>query len=152
MGRGAYINGRYVANATKGSGKGGRGWTGDDEPRQFQRKPGDEDVDLERKFDVDILQPGETRRGYLFNMKNTRHYDEGGRSLSGLLLYFYQRDGRTFRCTFLYRPYFFVQVRKGGAGYGGMDPDGWPIGPQYQISWTAEKATHGAALPRRMDP
>eukprot|EP00435_Cladocopium_sp_Y103_P006940 s375_g2.t1 len=114
MGRGAYINGRYVANATalKGAGRGrgrdptGRtvGWAGDDEPRQFQRKPGDEDVELERKFDVDILQPGETRRGYLFNMKNTRHYDEGGRSLSGLLLYFYQRDGRTFRCTFLYRP------------------------------------------------
>jgi DNA polymerase epsilon subunit 1 len=48
--------------------------------------------------------------GYLFNMKQTRHYDEGGRTLTGMVLYFLQRDGMTFRCTFLYRPYFFVQV------------------------------------------
>ncbi|CAJ1349815.1 unnamed protein product [Effrenium voratum] len=114
MGRGAYINGRYVANATKGGNKGGGrgrdatgrsvGWAGEDgERKEWQRKPGDEDTELERKFDVDILTPGETRRGYLFNVKTTRHYDEGGRALSGLLLYFFQRDGRTFRCTFLYR-------------------------------------------------
>lgn len=56
---GAYINGRYVANATKG-GK-GRGRDRDEERQppsearaaglavRFQRKPGDEDIELERK-------------------------------------------------------------------------------------------------------
>jgi len=67
-------------------------------------------VTLERKFDIDILQPGEKRVGYLFNMKTSRHYDENGRNLSALLLYFLQRDGTTFRASFLYRPYFFVQI------------------------------------------
>lgn len=118
---GAYINGRYVAGGGKGKGKGKgggggelRGWTSEkkegDDRGEFERKPGDEEVTLERRFDIDVLQPGESRVGYLFNMKPTRHYDEGGRTLSGLLLYFLQRDGSTFRCTFLYRPYFFVQV------------------------------------------
>eukprot|EP00928_Gymnodinium_smaydae_P047182 TRINITY_DN31474_c0_g1_i1.p1 TRINITY_DN31474_c0_g1~~TRINITY_DN31474_c0_g1_i1.p1 ORF type:complete len:2595 (-),score=668.49 TRINITY_DN31474_c0_g1_i1:121-7905(-) len=120
-GGGAYINGRYVANPGKGKGgKGGgkeagtgrtTGWAGGrDRDEDFQRKPGDEDVALERKFDIDILQPGESRIGYLFNMKVTRHYDEGGRQLSGMVLYFLQRDGCTFRCTFVYRPYMFVQI------------------------------------------
>ncbi|CAE8634523.1 unnamed protein product, partial [Polarella glacialis] len=128
-GGGGYVNGRYVANAGGGKGPfggggGGRGrdstgrsvgWAGGGEGgegKTWERKPGDEDVDLERKFDIDILQSGEGRVGYLFNMKPTRHYDEGGRTLTGMLLYFLQRDGRTFRCTFLYRPYFFVQAKR----------------------------------------
>nr|USW07830.1 DNA polymerase epsilon catalytic subunit A [Crypthecodinium cohnii] len=126
-GGGAYVNGRYVANAgRKGGGRGGTerngrvtGWNenvggasggGGGPEKTWERKPGDEEVSLERKFDIDILQPGESRIGYLYNMKISRHYDEGGRMLSGLVLYFLQRDGRGFRCTFLYRPYFFVQL------------------------------------------
>jgi DNA polymerase epsilon subunit 1 len=119
--RGGYVNGRYVSasEASKGKGKGGgrggggdkgggqKGWGSED---KWERPPGDEDVTLETKFDIEIMAPGETRMGYLFNMKQTRHYDEGGRTLTGLVLYFVQRDGVTFRCTFLYRPYFFVQV------------------------------------------
>eukprot|EP00927_Polykrikos_kofoidii_P009002 TRINITY_DN13745_c0_g1_i1.p1 TRINITY_DN13745_c0_g1~~TRINITY_DN13745_c0_g1_i1.p1 ORF type:complete len:2600 (-),score=438.75 TRINITY_DN13745_c0_g1_i1:20-7819(-) len=110
----AYINGRYVAKGKlKGKGK-GRGDRGDggflDDDERFQRKPGDEDVALERKYNIDILQPGETRVGYLFNLKPTRYYDDGGRNLSGFLLYFLQRDGTTMRCTFVYRPYFFIQI------------------------------------------
>jgi len=107
-GRGGYVNGKYVPAGGGGRGGGKKEWTG---PSDFERKVGDEDISLERKFDVDIIQPGETRIGYLFNMKISRHYDENGRTLAGMLLYFLQRDGRTFRATFLYRPYFFVQLR-----------------------------------------
>lgn len=127
-GGGAYINGRYVP-AGKGASKGGGGkgggggrgrdtsgravgWSGAEGGEKWERKPGDEDVTLERKFMIDVLQPGESRIGYLFNVKPTRHYDDAGRTLAGMLLYFLQRDGRTFRCTFLYRPYFFVQISR----------------------------------------
>jgi len=122
-GRGGYVNGRYVANlSSKGRGKGGGdgrgrdgggrsvGWANNDGEEKWERKPGDDQVTLERKFDIDILQPGDKRVGYLFNLKVSRHYDESGRMLSALLLYFLQRNGTTFRCTFLYRPYFFVQI------------------------------------------
>lgn len=114
---GAYVNGRYVpaGKAAKGGGRGGgkgeaRSFGGGDDGERFERKPGDEDTNLERKFDIDILQPGESRVGYLFNMKPSRHYDEMGRHLSAMLLFFLQRDGRTFRATFTFRPYFFVQL------------------------------------------
>merc|ERR1719253_2151278 len=119
-GGGAYVNGRYVsADKARGKGKKGEGKGSDDGPRgkgwgsgddKWERPPGDEDVALETKFDIEIVSPGETRMGYLFNMKQTRHYDEGGRTLTGMVLYFLQRDGTTFRCTFLFRPYFFVTV------------------------------------------
>jgi len=120
--RGGYVNGRYVKDASakpkgpfggggKGGGKGDAGGGGDGFVA-YERKPGDEDVTLERKFDVDIMQPGEKRIGYLFNMKPLHHYDEGGRKLTGLVLYFLQRDGRNFRSTFLYRPYFYVQCNE----------------------------------------
>eukprot|EP00929_Paragymnodinium_shiwhaense_P053984 TRINITY_DN27061_c1_g1_i1.p1 TRINITY_DN27061_c1_g1~~TRINITY_DN27061_c1_g1_i1.p1 ORF type:complete len:2570 (-),score=762.48 TRINITY_DN27061_c1_g1_i1:128-7837(-) len=118
-GGGAYINGRYVANPGKGKGRGkgegggqgggkGEGKKGGDD--RYEKKPGDEDIALERKFEIDVLVPGESRIGYMFNFKPTRHYDDSGRQLSGLIVYFLQRDGGTFRATFVYRPYFFVQI------------------------------------------
>jgi len=109
----SYINGRYVPNGGKGKAKssGTTGWSGGGKGgKTFERKPGDEDVALERKFDVDILQPGESRLGYMFNMKPTEHYDDSGRKLSGMVLYFLQRDSNTFRCSFLYRPYMMVKL------------------------------------------
>eukprot|EP00746_Dinoflagellata_sp_MGD_P145157 gnl/MRDRNA2_/MRDRNA2_77802_c0_seq1.p1 gnl/MRDRNA2_/MRDRNA2_77802_c0~~gnl/MRDRNA2_/MRDRNA2_77802_c0_seq1.p1 ORF type:complete len:2564 (-),score=510.18 gnl/MRDRNA2_/MRDRNA2_77802_c0_seq1:8-7699(-) len=99
--------GRGFGDGESGKGK-GRGFGDGD---KFERVPGDEDVALEKKFGIEIMEPGESRVGYLFNMKENHHYDENNRKLSGLVLYFLARDGCTFRCTFLYRPYFFLDLK-----------------------------------------
>ena len=60
------------------------------------------------------MSDGEEREGYLFNMKNTtQHNDDDGRTLAGLLLYFLTSDGQNFRCTYLYRPYLYVDFIDG---------------------------------------
>ncbi|CAD7929803.1 unnamed protein product [Amoebophrya sp. A25] len=103
----------------KGSKKGGfggfRAEVDDDEPvaRTRRKQPGDEDVDLERKFGIYVMRRGDKRTGYLFNMRETIHrVESSGREIAGLLLYCIARDGSTFRATHLYRPYFLVRTVK----------------------------------------
>jgi len=126
----ACIDGRYVnkGKGKKGKGKGkgkdiGNGaggkansWTevGAKSNENVRRKPGDEVRTLEDKFGVHILEPGSNRDGYLFNYRQTAHYDkENGRELTALLLYFITLQGDTFRSTFVYRPYFLLRCYPG---------------------------------------
>ena len=99
----------------KGKGKGGIG-----QGQKANRRPGDEDVAQEDKYGVHVMEDGESLEGYLFNMKNTtQHNEDDGRTLAGLLLYFVEakQEGvekpRTFRATYLYRPYMYVDFVEG---------------------------------------
>lgn len=86
----------------------GDSW-GQDRNRPNRKLPGDEEVELENKFGIKIMEEGETKVGYLYNMRESRHHvGDTGREIAGLLLYFIARDGSTFRATHLYRPYFYV--------------------------------------------
>ena len=87
---------------------GGREEKSDKMPRKMRS---DEDTSLEKKFGVDILQQGEERTGYLFNMKpSTIYSEEDNEHVSCLLLYFIDRSGRSFRASFPFTPYLLVDV------------------------------------------
>jgi hypothetical protein len=56
------------------------------------------------------MKAGETKVGYLYNMRESRHFmTDEGREVAGLLLYLIAKDGSTFRATHLHMPYFFVR-------------------------------------------
>ncbi|KAF4695117.1 hypothetical protein FOZ60_005854 [Perkinsus olseni] len=111
---------------TAGGGQRARqtGWSkGVDGGGNKKRRLGDQDVTLEEKFGIEILQENEERIGYLFNMKETIappkiaavNMDQDADQtevvdISALLLYFIQKDGTTFRATYRYRPYFLVDI------------------------------------------
>eukprot|EP00400_MALV-I_sp_L67-5_P001310 gene1310-583_t len=47
-------------------------------------------------------------------MKNTtQHNEDDGKTLAGLCLYFVTALGKNFRCTYLFRPYFYVDFMEG---------------------------------------
>ncbi|KAF4670954.1 hypothetical protein FOL47_001752 [Perkinsus chesapeaki] len=96
-----------------------------------KRRLGDRDITLEEKFGIEILEDGEERIGYLYNVKETIappktaavNVDDNDDmssdvvDISALLLYFIQKDGNTFRATFRYKPYFLVDINPQLANY-----------------------------------
>ncbi|KAI9505131.1 hypothetical protein BX070DRAFT_188883 [Coemansia spiralis] len=65
--------------------------------------------EIDSKLGFSRYQEGPTRLGWLVNMHATSVPDEDHSSVKAAVdYYFLEQDGRSFKCTLLYKPYFYV--------------------------------------------
>lgn len=79
--------------------------------RQNDGKPRPDDTRLEDKFGVSVQVEDSLFEGWLLNIKQTTNIDSNmGVEQSALFLYFVLPDSSTVRTTYVYEPYFFIDV------------------------------------------
>ncbi|KAJ2688424.1 DNA polymerase epsilon catalytic subunit, partial [Coemansia spiralis] len=71
--------------------------------------------EIDAKFGFERYQEGPPRLGWLVNMHATSVSDaERGSTRAAVDYYFLEQDGGAFKCTVLYKPYFYVVCVAGG--------------------------------------
>ncbi|KAJ1673819.1 DNA polymerase epsilon catalytic subunit, partial [Spiromyces aspiralis] len=72
---------------------------------------------IDERMDFARYQEGPMRLGWLVNMHATSVMDIERNSVkSAVDYYFLEPDGRAFKCTLLYEPYFYIICREGTTG------------------------------------
>ena len=79
----------------------------------LQRREGADKQDAD--FGFARYEEGPPLTGYLVNMLSTSITDEDRLERSAVDLYFLQQDGKTFKSTLVYKPYFFLFPKEGHA-------------------------------------
>ncbi|KFG43726.1 DNA polymerase [Toxoplasma gondii p89] len=76
---------------------------------------------LERELRVSVWSGVGTKRGYLYNMVQMQAEvatsEDKKETVSGLHLYFVSETGASWRTSLLYRPYFYISLRRTRASY-----------------------------------
>ena len=68
------------------------------------------DNEVDEIFGFERITPGTERLGWLLNYVPTTTLDTDGNEISGVDLYFIDRDGQNFKGSVVFEPYFLVDI------------------------------------------